>query len=125
MQQRIRTYTVAVTTTGSAGSASGSGVTEIAHGFLLDVFLTYHASAPATTDVTVLQTGSADNLILVTDNATSGRYAPRQALVTRANAAITNGHDRIPVTGTITVSVAQSDALTGAVTATIRVLETI
>lgn len=125
MGQRIRTLTVAVTTTGSAGSATGSGVTEAVSGFLLDVHLDFDGDAPGTTDVTVKETGAADNLVLSTDSVTDVRLAPRQSLVTRAAAAITNSHDRIPVTGTITVSVAQCDALDPAVTATIRVLETV
>lgn len=118
----IRTYTVILTTTGSAGSATDSEVTEHIQGWFLDAYLDYHASAPATTDVTIKQTGHADSILAVADNATDGRYAPRQALVSRAAAAITNSHDLIPVNGTLTVSAAQSDALTAAVTVTIRVL---
>ena len=118
----IRTYTISLTTTGSAGSAAASDVTERIQGWFLDAYLDYHASAPATTDVTITQTGQADSVLTVADNKTDGRYAPRQALVSRAAAAITNSHDLIPVSGTLTVAVAQCDALTNAVVATIRVL---
>lgn len=119
----IRTYTVTLNTTGSAGSASDSQVTEFIHGWFLDAYPAYHASAPgATTDLTIGQTGHADKILTLTNNATSGRYAPRQGLVTRAGAAITDSHDLIPVNGTLTVAIAQCDALTAAAVVTIRVL---
>lgn len=118
----IKTITVVLTTVGAAGSAVDSEVTDPVFGWFLDAYLDYHASAPATTDVTITQTGHADALLTVANNATDGRYAPRQALCTRAGAAITDSHDLIPVNGTLTVAAAQSDALTAAVTVTIRVL---
>ena len=49
----IYTQQVSITTTGSAGSASGSGYLTGIVGFLLDVYLNYHASCPATADVTI------------------------------------------------------------------------
>jgi hypothetical protein len=119
----IRNHTLTIDTTGSAGSATGSGVTEAISGFLLDVHLDFHASAPATTDTTVKQTGAADNILVVTDSKTDARYAPRQPIVDAAASAITNGSDRYPINGTITVSLAGCNALTGAVVATIRTLE--
>lgn len=122
MSGRIREVTVSVTTTGAAGSATGSGVTtESFEGFILEVYLNYHASTPATADVTIKQTGASDNILVVTDSTTDALYAPRRSIVTPAAAAITNGHGLIPIAGTITVSLAQGDALTGAVVATIRI----
>lgn len=71
--------------------------------------------------VTIKQTGAPDNILVVTDNATDGLYAPRRSIVTPAGAAITNGHGLIPIAGTLTVSLAQGDALTGAVVVTARI----
>jgi hypothetical protein len=45
--------TIKITTTGSAGSAAGSAESVPIQGFLLDVYLDYHASSPGTTDLTV------------------------------------------------------------------------
>ncbi len=117
---RIFTQTVAVATTGGAGVATGSAVSEACAGFLLDVYLDYHASAPATTDVTISHTDpTLGTIASSTDNNTDTRLVPRDAITGG-----TDAFDRIPLTGTITVSVAQSDQLDPAVTATIRYLST-
>jgi len=120
----IREYSIAVTTTGAAGSATGDeDSSDVIEGELLDVYLGYHASAPgATTDVTLKVKGDSDNILVVSNNATDGRYTPRQKPVDAANAAITNAHDRwfIPVKK-LNLAVAQCDALTAAVTATVKV----
>jgi hypothetical protein len=121
MGGRIREITLTVTTTGAAGSATGSAVSDYFEGFVLEAYLNYHASTPATADVTIKQTGASDNILVVTDSTTDALYAPRRSIVTSAAAAITNGHGLIPVAGTITASLAGGDALTGAVVVTLRV----
>lgn len=122
MSGRIREFTVTLTSTGAAGSATATGETaESVEGYLEDVYLNFHASAPATTDTTIKQTGRSDNILVVSNSATDALYSPRKPVHTAAAAAITDGHDRYPINGTITVSIAQSDALTGALVATIRV----
>jgi hypothetical protein len=120
----VETVTLAVDTTGAAGSASGSAVTPVpVYGYLLDVFLDFHASAPSTTDTTLAYTAPANGTILAVANSnTDALIAPRQKLVDNANAAITNAYDRFPLNGTLTLSLAQCDALTAAVTARIRYL---
>jgi len=119
----IRTYTVAVNTTGSNGSASGTGTaTDFIQGYFLDAYLDYGASAPSSTVVTITQTGQSDAILTAPASATDVRLAPRQALVNRAGSAITNSHDLIPVNGTLTVAASLSNALSPAVTVTIRVL---
>lgn len=122
MGGRIREVTMTVTTTGAAGSATGTAVTtESFEGFLLEVYLNFHASSPATIDTTLKQTGASDNILVITSSNTDALYAPRRSLVTGAGAAITDGQDLIPIAGTLTLSVAQGDALTGAVVATVRI----
>lgn len=122
MSGRIREVTISLTTTGSAGSATATGVTtESFEGFFLEAYVNYHGSAPATTDLTIKQTGATDNILVLTDTNTDGVYVPRRAIVNSAGAAITNGHGLIPVAGTITASLAQCDPLTNAAVLTIRI----
>lgn len=117
--------TVKVTTTGSAGSAVGNSTSKPMNGFILDIYLDFHASAPgATTDTTVsLQSPSLGNILVVTNSATDVLVTPRAKPVDNANAAITNAHDKFPVNGTVKVALAQCDALTDAVVAYIRYLK--
>jgi hypothetical protein len=109
---------IAITTTGSSGSATGSGTSIPIHGFLLDIFIDYHASCPATADVTISE-AVFGNVLVVSNNATDGWYAPRKATCDPSGAA-TGLYDLIPLSGPLTVSVAQADALTDCVAATLR-----
>ena len=118
---RIHTVAIPVTTTGSAGSATGSGVSDALNGYIIDVYFDFHASTPATTDTTLAYTLRGGNIVVVTDSATDVLVAPRQKYVDNANSAITNSNGRFAVDGTLTVSLAQSDALTNAVIAYVRI----
>jgi len=89
---------------------------------LLDVYLDYHGSAPATTDVTIAFGTRGGNLLVVTDNKTDGLYHPRAKPVDNANGAITNAHDKFGLNDGVTVSVAGADALTDCVVAYLRYL---
>lgn len=116
----LETCTLAITTTGDAGTATGSITTGILTGYIYDVYIDYHASAPATTDVTVAYAVPAGGNILVrTSSATDGRFLPRLAVCDAAASALT-AYDKFYVNGTLTVSVAQCDAIAAAVTVTIR-----
>lgn len=113
---------IPVTTTGSAGSATGSGNADIAlTGLLLGFRVKYNASAPATTDVTItsdLPTGyPAHTLLTVSNNNTDIPYRPiQQEVYTSANTN-TGLYTLIPLQGhNITVSVAGADELDPAVT---------
>lgn len=109
---------VRVTTIGSAGSAAGSAKSQALHGFLLDVHVNYHASAPVTSDLTVTpEVGAA--ILTVSNSATDALYSPRAATCD-ASAAATGGESLIPLNGQLTVALAQSDALTDAAVVTIR-----
>lgn len=118
----IVTASVAVTTTGGAGVSAGSGHTDALHGFLLDVYLDYHASAPATTDVTISYAGNGGNVLVVTSSNTDVLHAPRKQLSDSAAAAITDGYDCYALNGALNVAVAQSDDLAPSVTVRIRYL---
>jgi hypothetical protein len=115
---QIAYETIKVTTAGGAGAAVGSAETVPIQGFLLDVFIDYHATAPATTDVTISDPVFG-NLLVVSNNKTDGKYAPREPNCDAAGAA--NGlYDLIPINSKLTVSVAQADALTDCVVVTLR-----
>jgi hypothetical protein len=114
----IFTQQVSITTTGSAGSATGSGTVYGINGFLLDVYLNYHASAPATTDVTISHP-TFGNLIVKNNNATDIWLMPRKQSVD-SSAADTGAFELIPVNDTLTISIAQADALTDCLVATVR-----
>ncbi len=114
----VATQRIAVTTTGSAGSAAGSAMSIPIKGFLLDVYLDYHASAPITTDVTISEEVFG-NVLVRSNSATDGWLAPRKQTCDPA-AADTGSYDYIPLDGPLTIAVAQADALTDCVVATIR-----
>jgi hypothetical protein len=114
----IASERISITTTGVAGSATGSGTTIPINGFLLDVYLDYNAAAPATTDVTISDPVFGD-LVVKSNNATDCKLAPREPLQDAA-AAETGLYDLIPINSKLTISVAQADALADCVVATIR-----
>jgi len=118
----IRFEKVALTTTGSAGSAVGTGASALIQGFILDVYIDYHTSCPATADLTIAYTTRGGNILVVSDNKTDGLYHPRAAPVDNAGAEIDGAHDWFAITDTLAISIAQADALTDCVTVYIKYL---
>lgn len=116
---KVRTYKNTVTTTGSAGVATGATITEALHGRLIDIYFDF-AAAPATTDTTVAFTDYGGNVIVLSNTSTDVLKAPRMPCVDSANAAITNSFAEFPLNQTLTVSLAQCDALAPALTFYIR-----
>lgn len=116
---KVTQYSGSVTTTGSAGSATGTATINVTKwGYLEWIYLDFHASAPNTTDTTIAHGGTppGGNILVVSNSKTDAIYYPRAGAVDAAGAAITNSAVRIPVGGPITVSLAQCDALTDAET---------
>ena len=116
--------TVSITTTGSAGSATGTvDVSYPRGGVLLGVDINFHASAPNTTDVTIADViNSARSRTLVfLENANTDVYVPvGEEIKTSLNAA--TGVYRSPAFGPLLrVSVAGCDALTDAVVVSLLV----
>lgn len=113
----IRRSRVSVDTNGAAGSASGNAnFPDIILGEVLGIGINFHASAPATTDVTI----SADNPISfnvhgITNTSADVYIAPRAKPVDNVNTAIANAHAPFCVDGKVNVAVAQCDALSAAV----------
>ncbi len=118
----IVTTKVAVTTVGSAGSATGSATSDLINGYLLDVYLDFHGSAPATTDVTIAYATRGGNIIVVSNTATDVLHQPLKQASDVAGAAISGVYNPYVLDDKLTVSVAQCDALTNAVVAYIRAL---
>lgn len=116
-----------ITTTGSAGSATGSGTISGLRGVLARLIVNWHASAPAgTTDITIIETwdGGSRTLYAKTNAVTDVDLVPQVAASDNAGAAITGAYGFITlVGGTITVSVAQTDALTDCVIVTLVTVE--
>ena len=118
----IQTIALAATTTGSDGSATGTIASATVFGWLVDVYLDFHASAPNTTDTTLAYTGRGGTILAVANSATDALLAPRQKAVDNANAAITDSSSMFLLSGGVTVSVAGCNALDPAVTVYLRVL---
>ena len=114
----IRQQVYNITTTGVAGSAVGSQ-THLIHGEILTVVLNFNASAPATTDTTIAFADSGGDILVVTSSATDAVLHPRGKCVDNTNTAITNSHAPFASAQGVTVSLAQCDALTDALVATI------
>lgn len=111
-----------VTTTGVAGSATGSGsFARRVRGKLKNLSLNFHASAPATTDVTVsyVDHNGVTHVLLQADDGNTDLPLPSIKRDTHddAGAAISALYDDVEFQDwtTIDVAVAGSDALTDAV----------
>lgn len=115
--------TVPVTTTGTAGSATGTALSEPINGDLVAVRVDYHASAPATTTVDLDEVGGAARKLL--DKAASNTDAVHYPVVAASDntgTPLTGIYTRLPLAGRkVQVTVAASDALAPAVTVTLLV----
>lgn len=124
MSDEIESKQVYVSTTGSAGSATGTGTAKDMYGFLLDIHLDYSDSAPNTTDVTIYYLTRGGDILVVSNSKTDALIAPRQKPVDNANAAIVGANAMYPLDGQdIGVIVGGCDALTNAVIVTLRYLK--
>lgn len=118
----IKKTRVAVTTVGSDGSATGTGVTEdVIKGRVVRVDVNYHASAPGTTDLTLTQTNEdqAVSIVSLTDQKTDKTVYPTVQLTDNGGTGRTlEGSeplvDYYPVADTLTVTIGGCNALTGA-----------
>ena len=120
----IEKHTLKVTTTGSAGSASGSAQLALAISRLVAIHLNYDASAPgATTDVTVKTPGNpaTKTLLTVSNNATDGWYFPKEQDMGNTGSLITGSYSDPLIHNNLLIEVAQGDALTDILTATVYV----
>ena len=111
-----------MTTTGSSGSATGTGVSQNVNGFLLGWYANYHASAPgATTDIAIKLNEDAYTITTISNTATDAYNTTMKNIVDSAGAAVSGVYAYYPIAGPITVSVTGCDALTNAVVVTFYV----
>ena len=117
--QTIEQRTLSIDTAGADGAAVGSGSIDDLYGFLLDIYLNFHASAPATTDTTVAYSDPAlGNIVVLTSSVTDVLLAPRKTVCDAAAGALA-AYDLCPLNGSVSISLAQCNALTGAVAVTL------
>ncbi len=121
----VTTTQVSVTTTGGAGVSAGNTNSGSLNGYLLGAYVNYHASAPATTDVTISYgTPAWGNILVLSNINTDTLKLVRMSCVDAAGAAISGMADLPPLDGTVNVAVAGCDDLTGAVVVTLIYLQT-
>lgn len=125
----IKTARINVTTTGSDGSATGTGISDYAvTGEILAIYFNFHASAPDTTDVTVTERRGSTNLQTLCVETSSKtdviRYPRTPANDTAENDVTYDGSNEIYIPfvtdSKIYVSVAQANALTDCVVVDVR-----
>lgn len=118
-------YAVPVTTTGSAGSATGTVDSPPLRGELLAVKVDYDATAPVTTKVDLDELGGAARKILnKAASATDAVHYPRVQMQDNTGAALTGIYERFILAGRkARIAVTASNALPAAVTVTFLVLE--
>lgn len=116
----MNNYQVPVTTTGSAGSASGTARLSIA-GYIHAIRVNYHASAPATTTVDIDEDGGLGRKLMdLAASATDKIIYPVVQNTDNTGSAVAGEYTRYFVPNTpVTITVASSDALTDAVVLTI------
>lgn len=117
----IEKHELKVSTTGSAGSATGSAVLSVPLSELLAVYVDYHASAPATTDLTLSSPGNpaAVTILTLTNVNTDGWYYPKVQKHDNTGSAITGDYANPIIHGNILLDIAQGDALTDIVVLTV------
>jgi hypothetical protein len=106
----IEEFTLSVTTTGSAGSASGDATSGWGtNGLLVAVYIP--TGTPATTDWVFSDPVITTTLFTLTNINTSGWYTPLiPGITVAAGVAISGAGVLVPLTGTMKVALAQSDA---------------
>ena len=124
MEPHIFEDVVRVTTTGGAGVSAGSGTSHELFGYLESIYVDYHASAPATTDVTIAFATRGGNILVLTNTNTDGLYCPVKQACDAAGAAVAGAYLNHVLNQPISVSVAQCDDLTDAVVVYIRYAKT-
>lgn len=117
----LRSATVAVTTTGTAGSGAGNADSDAFRGEIVGIYLNHDANAPATTD-TVITDKRTGVEIWRGNNANTDIYVvPGIFAVDKANAALTNMVTPSPycVDQGVNVAVAGGNSITNHVVATV------
>lgn len=121
----LKSATVGVTTTGSAGSAAGNADSESFVGQIEGFAINHDANAPTTTDITITDKRTGITLWALNNSKTDVYVAPRIGAVTAANAPIlaseVNAILAVPycVDQGVNVAVAQGNSITNHVVVTV------
>ena len=117
----IEVHELKVSTVGNAGVATGSSVKSLPPSELVAIYLDYLGSAPATTDVTVTSPGNPASLTILTrsNSATDGWFYPKVQDHDNVAAAVVGSYSEPVIHGNIQIDLAQCDALTDALVATL------
>ena len=110
----MKSYTIPVTTTGTAGSATGTASTVVQAGLLVGLVITYTGAA-ATADVTITEVvnGVTRTLLTKTNNNTAFTWRPLVLGQDNAGADVAAWYiPQMVFGGFLTVTVAQSNAAT-------------
>lgn len=120
---KIYSKSVKVDTTGVDGAAAGSAALGGLHGYLLDVYLDYHASAPASTDVTISYRRRGGTILTMANNATDKLVAPRRQVQGSDGSNLAGQYEKYPISGDLAIAVAQANALSSCVTLFVRMVD--
>jgi hypothetical protein len=121
----IRSKTVAVTTTGANGSATGNADSEAFAGEIVGAYIKHHANAPATTDIVIKDKRTGVEIYRKNNANTDIYVAPRALAVDSTGANIlsseTNGRVAVPyaVDQGVNVDVAGANVETNHVVVTV------
>ena len=113
-----------VTTTGSAGSATGTASTNSpVQGWLEAVRLDYDATSPPSTDITLVEIGGMERTLLTVSNANTDVTLYPQPFVsdTAGIVSTTESKPYFIDTAQLQVNVAQCDPLAAAIVATLQI----
>lgn len=128
MSQLVQAVKIAVTTTGSAGSATGettSAVLQNVAGALWSIYFDFHASAPSSTDLVVTEVGGAGRTLLTLTNVNTDASYPVRIAETGVTGTALGTYTPfvLPVGSQIKVAVSGSNALTDCVVAWCYILQ--
>lgn len=84
----LRASTIAVSTTGAAGSGAGNADSDVFVGEIVGIAINYDANAPATTDVVVTDKRTGVEILRINNAATDVYKTPRTKAVDAADAAL-------------------------------------
>lgn len=120
----LRSQQIRVTTTGSAGSASGDGYSAgPLHGEIAAIVVNYHTDAPATSDLTLIceadDKHDAITLYSKSNSKTDATVYPHAQATDNLGAAITGWYVPLIASGRLKASLAQCDPLTDAAVITV------
>jgi len=111
----IEIRTIKVSATGSAGSASGTTIEAVPLSKLLAIYMDF-TSAPSTTDITVSTPSSGNvpavTILTLTNVNSDGWYYPQTQIHDNTGSAITGAYMPYTLHGSLSVALAQADAVT-------------